>query len=120
MSASTPISPVPLDQVKEKKPRAPSLPAKYAKFIHFGYWFINRLNDTRPDGTPPIIEQDALLDVLNVHQPVHLQLEFVQKFFLESKLVAKNIRAILLLRKKDLAKIAKKANLINKKHNHSS
>jgi len=110
MSASTPISPVPVDLVKEKKPRAPSLPAKYAKFIHFGYWFINLINDTRPEGTPPIMEQDALLQILNIHQSVQLQQAFVQNFFDNSKDVAKNIRSILLLQKKNLAKNDKNNN----------
>jgi len=91
---------------KEKKPRAPSLPAKYAKFIQFGYWFLKLIND---DPNAPAVDEQLFFDKLNLFTSVDQQQTFVQSFFDSSKSVNKEIRDRISYRRKNDLKSAKAA-----------
>jgi len=108
MSASnTPInSPVPTQDKVEKKPRAPILPAKFSKFIHFGYWFMNQLND---DPDAPAVDEALFVEKLNLFADVESQQTFVQSFFDDAKDVNQTIRGLVKQKNKDLVKAAKAA-----------
>jgi len=108
MSASnTPInSPVPTQDKVEKKPRAPILPAKFSKFIHFGYWFMNQLNS---DPDAPAVDETLFIEKLNLFSDVESQLTFVQAFFDDAKDINKTIRGLVKQKSKDLAKATKLA-----------
>jgi hypothetical protein len=104
MSAmSTPAS-VPKVEVKEKKPRTPTLPAKFGKFIHFGYWFMQKLNE---DPDAPAVDETLFIEKLNLFADVDSQKTFVQDFFDQSKDVNKNIRQLVKDRNKEALKAAK-------------
>jgi hypothetical protein len=100
---STPAS-VPKVEVKEKKPRTPTLPAKFGKFIHFGYWFMQKLNE---DPDAPAVDEALFIEKLNLFADVESQQAFVQGFFDESKDVNKNIRQLVKDRNKEALKAAK-------------
>jgi len=100
---STPAS-VPKVEVKEKKPRTPTLPAKFGKFIHFGYWFMQKLNE---DPDAPAVDEALFIEKLNLFADVDSQQAFVQAFFDESKDVNKNIRQLVKDRNKEALKAAK-------------
>lgn len=95
--------------VKEKKPRAPTLPAKFGKFIQFGYWFMSKLNEHSDDSLPKAVDETLYIEKLNLYSDIESQQAFVQGFFDESKDIAKTIRQTLLQKKKDEVKAAKAA-----------
>jgi hypothetical protein len=81
---------------KPKKERAPRLPAKFGKFIEFGFYFVQFYNQSiaqANDGRTPI-DQDALHLALQVFGSVNDQQSFVQGFFDNSKDVKKHIREV--------------------------
>ena len=97
-------SDVPTEE-KTKKPRAPTLPAKFAKFIQFGFWFMKKVNG---DGATLLnIDEDAFLQQIHLFDTVDLQQTFVQEFFDQSKDNLKTIRSIIKDRNKTFAKAAK-------------
>jgi len=93
--------------VKEKKPRTPTLPAKFGKFIQFGYWFMKRINSLHED--IPAVNEDLCMEQLNIFGDIETQQAFVQAFFDDSKDVAKTLRTMLQQKKKDEVKAAKAA-----------
>jgi hypothetical protein len=81
---------------KPKKERAPRLPAKFGKFIEFGFYFVQFYNQSiaqANDGRTPI-DQDALHLALQVFGSVADQQSFVQGFFDNSKDVKKQMREV--------------------------
>ena len=92
-------------EVKEKKPRTPTLPAKFGKFIQFGYWFMKRINSL--DENVPAVDEDLCIEQLNVFSDIDSQQAFVQAFFDDSKDIAKTIRTSIQQKKKDEVKAAK-------------
>ena len=113
MSASTPVSASVSAQVnvtteiKEKKPRTPTLPAKFGKFIQFGYWLIQSFKDE--DGNFAVDNEAEFVEAIHLYDSVDAQQEFVQDFFDDSKDVAKEIRKLILDKKRAEAKEAKAA-----------
>ena len=82
--------------VKPKKERAPRLPAKFGKFIEFGFYFVQFYNQSilaANDGRTPL-DQDALHLALQVFGSVDDQQSFVQGFFDNSKDVKKQMRDV--------------------------
>jgi hypothetical protein len=80
--------------VKPKKERAPRLPAKFGKFIEFGFYFVQFYNQSiaqANDGRTPL-DQDAINLALQVFGSVADQQSFVQGFFDNSKDIKKQIR----------------------------
>jgi cell wall-associated NlpC family hydrolase len=98
----------------EKKMRKPSLPAKFNKFIQFGYFFLQQYNAM--DGVTPI-DETAFLDKLHLFDTVDNQQNFVQKFFDQSKDINKSIKKLVANKKKADAKAVKLANKPVKKNN---
>jgi len=87
---------VQVDQVTVKKERAPRLPAKFAKFIQFGFYFVNSYNQqvtVANDGRTPL-DADALFLALQVFGSVDEQKSFVQGFFDNNKDVNKQLRDV--------------------------
>jgi hypothetical protein len=113
MSASTPVSASTsavanvTTEIKEKKPRTPTLPAKFGKFIQFGYWLIQSFKDE--DGNFSVDSEDEFIEAIHLYDSVDAQQEFVQDFFDESKELSKNIRKMILDKKRAEAKAAKAA-----------
>jgi len=90
---------------KIKKVRAPTLPAKFAKFIQFGFWFMKKVNS---DGATLLnIDEDIFLQQIHLFDQVQLQQAFVQEFFDQSKDNLKTIRSIIKDRSKAAIKAAK-------------
>lgn len=86
---------------KEKKPKKPTLPAKFAKFIQFGLFLMKELNDERLiAGETPLVDETVMLEKLCVFADVDLQKGFVQKFFDGAKDTAKTMRKMIADKKK--------------------
>ena len=94
-------------EIKEKKPRKPTLPAKFGKFIQFGYWLIQSFKDD--DGNFSVDSEDEFIEAIHLYDSVDAQQEFVQDFFDDSKALAKNIRKMILDKTRAEAKAAKAA-----------
>lgn len=105
VTAKSDASPAVKD-VKEKKPRNPTLPAKFGKFIQFGYWFMKQLND---DSDTPAVDETLFIEKIHLYSAVDEQQTFVQGFFDDSKDIAKTIRQTIQQKKKDEVKAAKLA-----------
>lgn len=86
---------------KQKKPRAPTLPAKFAKFIKFNFFFINQMTDIDQD------TKDAYLNTFAVFAPVDQQTKIVTDFLLTQKSVNKDYRSAISAQKKAIAKANK-------------
>lgn len=113
MSAIVSSSPVASECIAlnvEKKVRMPtSLPAKYGKFIQFGYFLMNKLNsigESVEDGEvpPPVVDEQVFLDKLMVFEPLENQQAFVEEFFKSSKEINQGLRKMVQIRKRELAK----------------
>jgi len=91
----------------EKKKREPGLPAKYGKFLQFGYYLAEMLKDT--EGNFTINSYDDFINKLNLFDTVDNQASFVQKFFDQSKDINKSIKKMVANKKKADAKAAKLA-----------
>jgi hypothetical protein len=85
----------------DKKPRNPRLLAKYAKFIHFAYWFLNQHLNT--DEETPAVDSNLFLEKIHLLSSVEDQTNFVQSFFDQQKTVNKDIRKLLTDKKKAAA-----------------
>jgi hypothetical protein len=107
--SDVPVSQVTLDQPDtqvDKKVRAPSLPAKYAKYIQFGYWFMQKLNE---NSEVPAVDENLFIEKLNVFGSIDDQQAFVQSFFDSSKDISNFLRQRILQRKRDVIKADKAA-----------
>jgi hypothetical protein len=106
-TVSTPVIAVEV----EKKVRVPTtLPAKYGKFIQFGYFMMNKLNACDGDeDTPPLIDEQVFLNKLRIFEPLEDQQAFVEEFLGSSKQINDELRKIMLQRKREIAKAAKKS-----------
>jgi hypothetical protein len=95
----------------EKKVRVPTtLPAKYGKFIQFGYFMMNKLNACDGDeDTPPLIDEQVFLNKLRIFEPLEDQQAFVEEFLESSKQINDELRKMMLQRKREIAKAAKKS-----------
>ena len=106
-TVSTPVIAI---EVVEKKVRVPTtLPAKYGKFIQFGYYLMNKLNASveGQEDTPPMVDEKLFLDKLHFYDSLPDQQAFVEEFFESSKSITSDIRNLLQQRKRELAKAAK-------------
>ena len=100
-------------QVVQKKVRVPTtLPAKYGKFVQFGYYLMNKLNPVDAD---PLVDETRFLDTLRIYESLDNQKAFVQEFFDSSKTINQDLRKMIQLRKRELAKAAKEADKPPKK-----
>ena len=104
--------------VTDKKARTPTLPAKFNKFLQFGYYLAQSLKDT--EGNVAINSVDDLIMRLHLFDTVDNQQSFVQGFFDQSKDINKSIRKIIADKKKADAKAFKLANKPTKKNNNSN
>jgi hypothetical protein len=105
MSAvNTPAASVPA--IKEKKPRAPTLPAKFGKFIQFGYYLLKTLN---VEGQEPAVDEALFMETICVHASIDDQQTFVQGFFDEAKDINKTLRQLVLQKKRAQLKAEKAA-----------
>ena len=97
--------------VVEKKVRVPTtLPAKYGKFIQFGYFMMNKLNACDDDeDTPPLIDEQVFLNKLRIFEPLEDQQAFVEEFLDSSKQINDELRKLMLQRKREIAKASKAA-----------
>jgi hypothetical protein len=99
----------------EKKKREPGLPAKFGKFIQFGFYLAESLKDS--EGNFTINSYDDFINKMYIFDTVENQQNFVQKFFDQSKDINKSIKKMILNKKKADAKAAKLANKPVKKNN---
>ena len=88
--SSTPVVVAPVVTVVEptvvahtKAPKKPSLPAKYSKFLSFGFWFASRLE---PDA------RDALYQQFKLFSSIEEQTEFFQTYLDEASASNKIMR----------------------------
>ena len=95
---------VSLPEVKEKKPRTPSLPAKEFKVLQTIYWFLKSLKSD-----PSIDLTQEEMDSFRLFDSVERQKEFANSFYDNTKALGQEIRKIQNLKKKNDAKEAKKA-----------
>ena len=102
------------NDVKVKAPRKPSLPAKYSKFMQFGFWFMAQMNETNILSS---IEHQTLLEKLLVFDSVEAQSGFYERFIASSKDASKTMRKAVASHKKDLANAAKPPKLSRAKKN---
>ena len=101
----------PVIAVVEKKVRVPTtLPAKYGKFIQFGYYLMNKLNACDGDeDTPPLIDEQVFLNKMRIFEPLEDQQAFVEEFLDSSKQINDELRKLMLQRKREIAKASKAA-----------
>ena len=94
-------------ETTEKKKREPGLPAKFGKFLQFGFYLAEAFKDT--EGNFTINSYDEFINKLNLFDTVDNQQNFVQKFFDQSKDINKSIKKLVANKKKADAKAAKLA-----------
>jgi len=94
LNESTVIAPVVDKVVKEKKP---SLPAKYAKFMQFGFFFVSSMKDS---GVIDDASAATLLDRLCTFSSVDQQQEFYQVWLDSAKESNKAMRKAIAAAKK--------------------
>jgi len=99
----------------EKKKREPGLPAKFGKFLQFGFYLAESLKD--PEGNFTINSYDDFINKMYIFDTVDNQQNFVQKFFDQSKHINKSIKKLVANKKKADAKAVKLANKPPKKNN---
>ena len=92
---------------KEKKPRTPTLLAKYSKFIHFSFFLLQQLKDE--NGNIALQSEDVFLEKIHLFDTVENQQAFVQGFLDDSKDIGKTIRKMNVDKKRAEAKAAKAA-----------
>ena len=80
--------------ITEKKPRPPTLPAKFGKFIQFGFYFMKTFNQDAAAADEAPLDEAKFLEVLRLRGTVDEQQAFVQTFFDDSKEIAKEIRKL--------------------------
>jgi hypothetical protein len=95
--------------VAEKKARAPSLPAKYGKFIQYSYYLIRAINNAALEQNGAIlVDEDQFITAAHVFDNIATQQAFVASF-LENKNIAKEMRTHLADKKKAEVVAAKTA-----------
>jgi len=101
----TPVlnSPEEVPDVKQRKPRAPTLAAKFAKFYHFVYHRINTLD-------VDAAEKSSLMTQFSVFATVPDQVSFAEEFIVQQKSIAKEYKAELAKMKKAAVAAEKAAN----------
>ena len=95
---------LPVEQVKVKKPRAPSLQAKDAKIIQAIFWYLKSQKSEPDEGL-----SDDEFTSIQLFASVQQQKAFTDTFFQASKDIAKEIRVLQNDKKKTDAKAAKYA-----------
>jgi len=108
--STTPLLVSPL-QV-EKKVRVPTtLPAKYGKFIQFGYYLLNKMNAVESienqEESVPLVDEKLFLAKLGIFDTLDSQQALVQEFFDTSKTINAEIRKMVHQHKRELAKADK-------------
>jgi len=94
---------------KEKKARAPSLPAKYGKFIQYSYYLIRAINNAALEQNGAVlVDEDQFITAAHVFDNIATQQAFVSSF-LENKNIAKEMRTHLADKKKAEVVAAKAA-----------
>ncbi len=84
----------------EKKARAPTLPAKFNKFIQFSYYLIRTLNNAELEKSGEVLfDEERFFEEANVFAAVDVQQRFVEGF-LENKAIGKEMRTHVLDKKK--------------------
>ena len=95
--------------MKEKKARAASLPAKYGKFIQYSYYLIRAINNAALEQNGAIlVDEDQFITAAHVFDNIATQQAFVASF-LENKNIAKEMRTHLADKKKAEVVAAKNA-----------
>jgi len=95
--------------VTEKKARAPSLPAKYGKFIQYSYYLIRAINNAALEQNGAVlVDEDQFITSAHVFDNIATQQAFVASF-LENKNIAKEMRTHLADKKKAEVVAAKNA-----------
>jgi hypothetical protein len=93
----------------EKKARAPSLPAKYGKFIQYSYYLIRAINNAALEQNGAVlVDEDQFIAAAHVFDNIANQQAFVASF-LENKNIAKEMRTHLADKKKAEVVAAKAA-----------
>jgi len=99
---------------KEKKARAPSLPAKYNRFIQYTYYMLRAINNAELEKNGEVLfDEEKMFEACHVFGEVNTQQTFVNAF-LENKGIAKEMRTHLVDKKKD-EKAAAKQQVLNEK-----
>jgi hypothetical protein len=101
MSAIVDTIPTPVVE-KVKPERKPTLPAKYAKFMQFGFWFAGQIKDK-------VLDEEAynkVIDALAVYDELSVQTDLYQSFLDKDNMKENNktLRKAIAARKKELAK----------------
>jgi hypothetical protein len=101
MSAIVDVIPTPVVE-KVKPERKPTLPAKYAKFMQFGFWFAGQIKDKVLDETA----YNSVIDALAVFDDLSVQTDLYQSFLDKDNMKDNNktLRKAIAARKKELAK----------------
>jgi hypothetical protein len=111
------IEPVATEHVVEtieKKKRKSGLPAKYGKFLQFGFYLAETLKDT--EGNVTINSYDEFIKKMMLFDTVDNQQKFVQTFFDQNKEINKSIKKMIANKKKADIKAAKLAAKPTKKN----
>ena len=87
-----------------KKIRAASLPAKYAKFVQFGYYLVKHINNKNTADGISLLDEPAFLEHIHMFDAVDVQQSFVQQFFDESKTINQTMRKAVQQNKKNIIK----------------
>ena len=101
-----------VENIVEKKVRQHhSLPAKYAKFIEFGYFLLNRIafdfiQDSNNESV--VFKENELLNKLSLLDPIDAQQQLVQEYFDSSKQIHKDLRDIVKKQQREAKKLARK------------
>jgi hypothetical protein len=102
-------SPAKEEVVKEKKVRQHhSLPAKYSKFIEFGYYLLNKIafdfiQDSNNESV--VFNENEMLNKLRLLDPIDVQQQLVQEFFDTSKQIHKDLRDIVKKQQREAKKL---------------
>ena len=103
-----------VEDVKEKKVRAASLPAKYNRFIQYTYYMLRAINNAELEKNGEVLfDEEKMFEACHVFGEVNTQQTFVN-VFLENKGIAKEMRTHVADKKKD-EKAAAKQKVLNEK-----
>ena len=103
-----------VEDVKEKKVRAASLPAKYNRFIQYTYYMLRAVNNAELEKNGEVLfDEEKMFEACHVFGEVNTQQTFVNAF-LENKGIAKEMRTHVADKKKD-EKAAAKQKVLNEK-----
>ena len=108
-ASTTPLLPT-IDDENNKKTRvSTTLPAKYAKFIQFAYYFMNKLHaSTIVDGNEvsaePMVDQQQYIAKLGLFDSIEYQQALVQEFFDSNKTINAEMKKMISQRKRQLLK----------------